>query len=144
MGIQRHGLLFIGCAIGIAHHPRAGPPAPRFSQELCGAALPRLESACQVVKNKERKEEASPLALNIKSPEAERLARVLAEKTGETITETITKALRQRLAREQGRTALPSLKDELLAIAKRCARLRDRDTRSPEDILGYDKSGLPR
>jgi len=95
------------------------------------------------VKNKEIEEEGSYLPLNIKSPEAERLARVLAEKTGETITETVTKALRERLAREQGRTTLPSLKEELLAIAKRCAKLRDRDTRSPEEILGYDNRGLP-
>ena len=83
------------------------------------------------------------MPINIKSAEAERLARTLAEKTGETITETITKALRERLAREVGWTALPSLKEELMAIAKRCARLRDRDTRSSEKILGYDNRGLP-
>src|SRR5438874_2216574 len=40
------------------------------------------------------------MALTIKRPEAEKLARRLARKTGETITEAVTKALREKLARE--------------------------------------------
>ncbi len=39
------------------------------------------------------------MVLNIKDPEAERLARELAARTGETITETVVKALRERLKR---------------------------------------------
>lgn len=81
--------------------------------------------------------------LNIKNPEADRLARALAQKTGETITEVVIDALREKLLREQGRQAPVELKEALLAIAHRCAALPDRDTRSPEDILGYDDSGLP-
>ena len=45
------------------------------------------------------------MSLNIKHPEADRLARELAEKTGETITEAVINALRDRLAREEGRTS---------------------------------------
>lgn len=82
--------------------------------------------------------------LNIKNPEADRLARALAQKMGETITEVVIEALREKLLREQGKRAPAELKDALLDIGKRCAALPDRDVRSPEDILGYDENGLPR
>jgi antitoxin VapB len=83
------------------------------------------------------------MALNIKHPEADRLARDLAKKTGESITEAVIKALRERLAREEGRSSLPNLKDEILTIGKRCAALPDLDNRSADEILGYDAHGLP-
>jgi antitoxin VapB len=43
------------------------------------------------------------MALSIKTAEADRLARTLAQLTGETMTEAVTVALRERLAREQER-----------------------------------------
>jgi antitoxin VapB len=82
--------------------------------------------------------------LNIKHPEADRLARELAQKTGETITEVVINALRDRLAREEGRTAAPVLADEIKTIARRCAALPDRDRRAPEEIIEYDDHGAPR
>lgn len=81
--------------------------------------------------------------LNIKHPEADRLARILAQQTGETITEVVIEALREKLMREQGKRAPVELKDSLLQIGKRCANLPDHDKRSPDDILGYDSKGLP-
>jgi len=81
------------------------------------------------------------MPLNIKHPEADRLARELAEKTGETITEVVIGALRERLAREEGRLSLPTLAEEILAIGRRCAALPDLDLRSPEEIVGYDQHG---
>ncbi len=83
------------------------------------------------------------MPLNIKNPEADRLARALSEKTGETITEAVIRALQERLAREEGRSRVPSLKEELLAIGKRCAALPDHDTRPPDEILGYNEIGVP-
>lgn len=83
------------------------------------------------------------MALSIKHPEAERLARELAARTGESITEAVTVALRQRLKREQGRARGRQLGEELLEIAERCAALPDIDTRSPDEILGYGETGLP-
>ncbi len=34
--------------------------------------------------------------------------------------------------------------DKILAIAARCQALPDLDTRSPDEILGYDEFGIPR
>lgn len=81
--------------------------------------------------------------LNIKNSEADRLARALAKQTGETITEVVIEALREKLMREQGKQTLIGLKEDLLKIAARCAALPDYDTRSPDEILGYDEDGLP-
>lgn len=81
--------------------------------------------------------------LNIKHPEADRLARLLAVQMHETITEVVIKALQEKLLREQGKRAPVELKEALLAIGKRCAALPDKDSRSIDEILGYDDKGLP-
>ncbi len=83
------------------------------------------------------------MALNIKHPEADRLARELAARTGETITQTVLNALRERLKREGAKSPL-SLKDEIMEISRRCAALSDLDRRSADEIIGYDENGLPR
>lgn len=84
------------------------------------------------------------MPLSIKHPEADRLARELAATTGESLTEAVLQALRERLTRERGRRWTPHLRDELRAIRQRCAKLPVLDTRSPEKILGYDDTGVPR
>ncbi len=83
------------------------------------------------------------MALSIKNPEAEHLARELANKTGESITEAILKALRERLQRMTGRRRPMGLADQLDEIAKRCAELPVIDGRREDEILGYDEKGLP-
>ena len=83
------------------------------------------------------------MALNIKNPETERLARELAALTGETITETVVKALRQRLKRETAKTRV-GLKDEIMAISRRASRLPRRTGQTPEEIIDYDTRGVPR
>jgi antitoxin VapB len=82
-------------------------------------------------------------ALSIEDPEADRLARELAERTGETLTEVVVVALRERLARQTGRTGVIPLRGELAAIRRRCAALPASDDRSAEEIVGYDDRGLP-
>jgi antitoxin VapB len=84
------------------------------------------------------------MALNIKNPEADELARQLAERTGRTITDVVVVALREAFAREMGRARPRSLRDELLEIGRRCAALPDQDQRSAEEILGFDEIGVPR
>ncbi|MGH9369073.1 MAG: type II toxin-antitoxin system VapB family antitoxin [Thermoanaerobaculia bacterium] len=84
------------------------------------------------------------MAINIRNPEAERLAEELARATGETKTEAVTKALRDRLTRVRRERSGRSLADELDAIALHCARLPVRDARPADEILGYDARGVPR
>ena len=83
------------------------------------------------------------MALNIKDPEADRLARELSQKTGETITQAVTTALRERLQRESARHPV-RLEDEIKAISRRAAALPRRTGRTAEEIIGYDERGLPR
>ncbi len=84
------------------------------------------------------------MALSIKNTEAERLARELASRTGESITKAIIVALRERLKREKGRRRAGNLAEELLEIGRRCAALPELDRRSADEIIGYDELGLPR
>jgi antitoxin VapB len=83
------------------------------------------------------------MALNIRNSETEKLAETLAKLTGETKTEAVTQALRDRLARLRRERAQRRLADELDEIALHCARLPVRDSRTPDEILGYDEHGLP-
>jgi antitoxin VapB len=83
------------------------------------------------------------MALSIKDPEADRLARELARRTGESLTQAVITALRERLQREKNRQRGPRLLDELRAIVARCSRLPVLDRRPADEILGYDESGLP-
>lgn len=84
------------------------------------------------------------MALNIRNPEAEKLAAELARATGETKTEAVTRALRDRLMRVRRQRRGRRLADELDEIALRCAALPVRDARPADDILGYDEQGVPR
>jgi len=84
------------------------------------------------------------MALSLKDPEADRLAREVAARTGETLTAAVVVALRERLARLRARPRRRPLRDELREIGERCAKLPDLDTRSADDILGYDDRGMPR
>jgi antitoxin VapB len=83
------------------------------------------------------------MALNIKDAEADRLARDLAQSTGESLTTAVTVALRERLERVRGAAGGEHLADELTVIAERCAALPVLDDRPDDAILGYDEHGLP-
>jgi antitoxin VapB len=78
------------------------------------------------------------MALNIKSKEADRLARELAQRRKKPITAVIVDALRAELARERARTRPPGMADNLIAIGTRYTKLPQRDHRSDDEILGYD------
>ena len=83
------------------------------------------------------------MAINIRNPEAERLAEELAKLTGETKTEAVTVALRDRLARVKRVRSQRRLADELDKIALHCASLPVLDSRNPNQILGYNEFGVP-
>jgi antitoxin VapB len=84
------------------------------------------------------------MALSIKSMEAERLARELAERTGESLTGAIQKALEERLDRLKQQRRSQILANQLEEILHRVDQLPILDTRNPDEILGYDEHGLPR
>ena len=84
------------------------------------------------------------MALSIKSIEAERLAREIAAKTGESLTGAIQKALEERLGRLQKQRRSQILAGQLEEILRRVDQLPVLDPRSPNEILGYDEHGLPR
>lgn len=84
------------------------------------------------------------MPLSIKAPEADRLARQLAATTGETITDAVIVAMRERLAREERkRESKRLLLADVMAIAEHCASLPVLDTRTPDEIMGWDENGLP-
>ncbi len=84
------------------------------------------------------------MVLNIKSDEADRLARELARRRQKSLTTVIVDALRADLARKILECARPpGMADRLMKIGERYARLAGRDTRTDDEILGYDERGLP-
>ena len=80
------------------------------------------------------------MPLSIKSDRADQLARELASITGESITEAVIQSLELRLAAERRRRTSRSLRD----ITERFVALPVHDTRSADEIVGYDTHGLPR
>jgi antitoxin VapB len=84
------------------------------------------------------------MALSIKDPETERLARNLAEITGENITTATKRAIEERLRRLSGRSRRAALLEDMAAIRRRWSAMPVLDNRTPDEILGYDEQGLPR
>lgn len=86
------------------------------------------------------------MALNIKDPETDALARRLAELTGRRITEAVKEALRERVAVEERRRASDreARMARIRALLEEYRSLPVVDPREPDEILGYDEHGLPR
>jgi antitoxin VapB len=81
---------------------------------------------------------------SIKDPETERLARNLAQLTGESITTATRRAIEERLRRVGGRSRRAALLEEMAEIRRRWSAMPVLDERTPGEILGYDEHGLPR
>jgi antitoxin VapB len=86
--------------------------------------------------------ERSTTSLNVKDPEAHRLAQAIAHATGETMSRVVTNALRERYERLPGRRSKASV-EELLAIAKRASAYVKGPYVDHAAFL-YDKHGLPK
>ncbi len=82
------------------------------------------------------------VSLNIKDPEAHRLAEEIAAETGETLARAVTVALRERHERPKHRRKKASVK-ELLAIADRIASHAKQPYPDHAEDL-YDEFGLPK
>ena len=90
------------------------------------------------------------MALNIKSQETERLVRELAKRTGLSITEAVHQAATEKLrameaSRQKRLVQLTAAQREKLrkleAISKHAAALPVLDTRTDDEILGYNHKG---
>jgi antitoxin VapB len=82
------------------------------------------------------------MSLNVKNPEAHRLAQSIARTTGETMTHAVTEALRERYERLQNRRGKASV-EELLAIAQR-ASAQVKGPYLDHATFLYDQRGLPK
>lgn len=82
------------------------------------------------------------MSLNIKDPEAHRLAQAIAQATGQSMSRVVTDALRERYAqleKQRGRASV----EELMAIAERAAVHLKRPYTDHAELL-YDEDGLPK
>ncbi|WP_428424527.1 type II toxin-antitoxin system VapB family antitoxin [Pararhizobium sp.] len=82
------------------------------------------------------------MALSIKDPRTVQLARALAERTGESITTAIRHALEERLRRVGSDARKAALLDDMAASRRRWSALPVLDSRSDDEIIGYDENGL--
>jgi antitoxin VapB len=84
------------------------------------------------------------MALSLKDPETDALARQVAQLTGESLTQAVRSALKERLRNEQlKRGERPWDQARIDEIIERFHALPILDTRSEDDILGYDENGIP-
>lgn len=83
------------------------------------------------------------MALNIKDPAVDRLVRDLAARTGESITKAVETAARERLQRLEGAWPRERRRAAIVAIQHEVAQLPVLDDRTPEEILGYGRDGVP-
>lgn len=81
------------------------------------------------------------MALNIKDPVTDRLARELAELTGESITDALKRAVEERLV--VVRRAAARTKPDLREIIERGRARATIDERTEDEILGYGSDGIP-
>ncbi|CZT37164.1 hypothetical protein GA0004734_00041330 [Rhizobium sp. 9140] len=84
------------------------------------------------------------MSLNIKNPATVALVDELARRQGISKTAAIHQALTERLHRlGHGEVQKDRMLDDLRAIRLRVARLPELETRSDEDLVGFDKHGIP-
>ena len=82
------------------------------------------------------------MSLEIRAPEADALARELADATGEDIDTAVIRAIEERLARTPRRHP-PDDDPTIEALFDRLAQLPVLDRRSPDEIIGYGPDGVP-
>jgi antitoxin VapB len=80
--------------------------------------------------------------LNVKDPEAHRLAQAIARETGESLTKVVIDSLRERHEKLEKRKGKASLED-LMAIAKRVSKGVKRPYVDHGELL-YDEHGIPK
>ena len=83
------------------------------------------------------------MAISIRNPRVEKLAREIGEKENLSMTQAILNALEEKLDRLKTNKETEKLRlQKLRAIADQCSSLPVLDSRSPDEILGYDETGI--
>ncbi len=82
------------------------------------------------------------MSLNVKDPEAHRLAQAIADQTGDSLTKVVIDSLRERHEKLERRSDRASF-EELMAIATRASRAVRRPYIDHGKLL-YDEHGLPK
>jgi antitoxin VapB len=84
------------------------------------------------------------MALHIRSERADRLAREVAARTGETLTDAVIQGLELRLKQAEKRPTKTARKKRTLEqMLAELDALPILDGRHPDEIIGYDENGLP-
>lgn len=82
------------------------------------------------------------MPITVKNEKVEEMAREVARLSGRSLTDAIGHALGTQLRQLKQARHAPRTLDVLLEISARCGSLRDLDTRSPDEILGFDGDGV--
>ncbi len=85
------------------------------------------------------------MTLSIQNPEADKLAHMLADLRGVSLDEAVLDALKVRISQESRRKEanIERRLKEVKKIVERVAKLPVYDTRTPDEIIGFDENGLP-
>jgi antitoxin VapB len=78
--------------------------------------------------------------LYIKNPAAHRLAEQISKRMGVTLSDAVVSALEDKIQK----TGRPVNRARVDALSAKIGALRVLDSRKPDEILGYDKFGIPR
>ena len=79
--------------------------------------------------------------MHINSPDVERDVRRLAAATGESLTDAVGVSVRERLRRLRPHEDREALLRDVRAIVNGLAKVPDQDTRSDDEIVGYNERG---
>jgi antitoxin VapB len=83
------------------------------------------------------------MSISIRNPRVELLAREVAREYNITMTQAIIDALEEKKRRINHSDASENVRcRKILQLAMECSNLPDLDTRSPDEILGYDDNGV--
>lgn len=83
------------------------------------------------------------MSINIKDPEAHKLAQELSEETGETMTGAVKQAIRERLDRVRRKREKRLTVEEMLEIGRRIRKHIKGPVPDHAELL-YDEKGLPK
>ncbi|MGY0570768.1 type II toxin-antitoxin system VapB family antitoxin [Bradyrhizobium sp. RDM12] len=83
------------------------------------------------------------MALSIEDPEIEHLAWRLAQLTGKTVAMATKRAIEERLSRIDNQDCKAALLEEMAAIRRRWSELPVVADQAADEIVAYDKHGLP-